>query len=123
MTRSEQGLDDVANAVAVLGPEALGFTERKALLDEALRGVPGLTVQKRRDYGLTGGIALSVRAPPSQPMLGIRGLAVIQDGIPLTTTDGSPSRATSTSARSAASTSSGGRARCCTGTPPAGSST
>lgn len=88
VTRSEQGLDDVANAVAVLGPEALGFTERKASLDEALRGVPGLTVQNRRDYGLTGGIALSVRAPPSHPMLGIRGLAVIQDGIPLTTTDG-----------------------------------
>ena len=88
VTRSEQGLDDVANAVAVLGSEALGFTERKASLDEALRGVPGLTVQNRRDYGLTGGIALSVRAPPSEPMLGIRGLAVVQDGIPLTTTDG-----------------------------------
>ena len=88
MTRTGQGLDDVANAVAVLGPEALGFTERKASLDEALRGVPGLTVQNRRDYGLTGGVALSVRAPPSEPNLGIRGLAVIQDGIPLTTTDG-----------------------------------
>ncbi len=88
VTRSEQGLDEVANAVAVLGPETLGFTERKASLDEALRGVPGLTVQNRRDYGLTGGVALSVRAPPSEPNLGIRGLAVIQDGIPLTTTDG-----------------------------------
>ena len=88
VTRSEQSLDDVANAVTLLGPEALGFTERKASLDEALRGVPGLTVQNRRDYGLTGGIALSVRAPPSEPMLGIRGLAVVQDGIPLTTTDG-----------------------------------
>ena len=63
VTRTGQGLDDVPNAVAVLGPEALGFTERKASLDEALRGVPGLTVQNRRDYGLTGGIALSVRAP------------------------------------------------------------
>ncbi len=88
VTRSEQGLDDVPNAVAVLGPETLGFAERKASLDEALRGVPGLTVQNRRDYGLTGGIALSIRAPPSEPMLGIRGLAVVQDGIPLTTTDG-----------------------------------
>ena len=88
VTRSEQGLGDVANAVAVLGPQALGFAERKASLDEALRGVPGLTVQNRRDYGLTGGVALSVRAPPSEPMLGLRGLAVIQDGIPLTTTDG-----------------------------------
>ena len=88
VTRSEQGLDDVASAVAVLGPEALGFSERKASLDEALRGIAGLTVQNRHDYGLTGGIALSVRAPPSEPNLGIRGLAVIQDGIPLTTTDG-----------------------------------
>ena len=88
VTRSEQSLDDVPNAVAVLGPQALGFAERKASLDEALRGVPGLTVQNRRDYGLTGGIALSVRAPPSEPVLGIRGLAVVQDGIPLTTTDG-----------------------------------
>ena len=88
VTRSEQSLDDVPNAVAVLGPQALGFAERKASLDEALRGVPGLTVQNRRDYGLTGGIALSVRAPPSEPMLGIRGVAVVQDGIPLTTTDG-----------------------------------
>ena len=88
VTRSGQGLGDVANAVTVLGSEALGFTERKASLDEALRGVPGLTVQNRRDYGLTGGVALSVRAPPAEPNLGIRGLAVIQDGIPLTTTDG-----------------------------------
>ena len=71
VTRSEQDLDNVANAVTVLGTEALGFAERKASLDEALHGVPGLTVQNRRDYGLTGGIALSVRAPPFEPMLGI----------------------------------------------------
>ena len=88
VTRSDQSLENVANAVTVLGPDVLGFTERKASLDESLRGIPGLTVQNRRDYGLTGGIALSVRAPPAEPRYGIRGLAIIQDGIPLTTADG-----------------------------------
>ena len=88
VTRSDQSLENVANAVTVLGADVLGFTERKASLDESLRGIPGLTVQNRRDYGLTGGIALSVRAPPAEPRYGIRGLAIIQDGIPLTTADG-----------------------------------
>ena len=88
VTPSDQSLQSVANAVTVLGPDVLGFTERKASLDESLRGIPGLTVQNRRDYGLTGGVALSVRAPPAEPQYGIRGLAVIQDGIPLTTADG-----------------------------------
>ena len=63
MTRSEQASTTCPNAVAVLGPEALGFTARKASLDEARRGVPGLTVENRRDYGLTGGIARASARP------------------------------------------------------------
>ncbi len=86
VTRSDQRLASVPNAVAVVGAEALDFTERKSSLDEALRGIPGLLVQNRRNYGLSGGIGLSIRAP--QPRFGLRGLAVIQDGIPITTADG-----------------------------------
>ena len=86
VTRSEQRLASVPNAVAVVGAEALDFTERKSSLDEALRGIPGLLVQNRRNYGLSGGIGLSIRAP--QPRFGLRGLAIIQDGIPITTADG-----------------------------------
>ena len=86
VTRAEQRLASVPNAVAVVGAEALDFTERKASLDEALRGIPGLLVQNRRNYGLSGGIGLSIRAP--QPRFGLRGLAIVQDGIPITTADG-----------------------------------
>lgn len=86
VTRSGGTLASVPNAVAVVGAESLDFTERKSSLDEALRGIPGLLVQNRRNYGLSGGIGLSIRAP--QPRFGLRGLAIIQDGIPITTADG-----------------------------------
>ena len=86
VTRSDQVLASVPNAVAVIGSDQIDFTERKSSLDEVLRGIPGLLVQNRRNYGLSGGIGLSIRAP--QPRFGLRGLAIIQDGIPITTADG-----------------------------------
>ena len=86
VTRSAQTLASVPNAVAVVGNEQINFTERRSSLDEVLRGIPGLLVQNRRSYGLSGGIGLSIRAP--QPRFGLRGLAIIQDGIPITTADG-----------------------------------
>ena len=66
--------------------DQIEFAQRRASLDEALRGIPGLFVQNRRNYGLSGGIGLSIRAP--QPRFGLRGLSIIQDGIPITTADG-----------------------------------
>ncbi len=86
VTRSAQTLASVPNAVAVVGNEQINFTERRSSLDEVLRGIPGLFVQNRRSYGLSGGVGLSIRAP--QPRFGLRGLAIIQDGIPITTADG-----------------------------------
>ena len=86
VTRSDRVLSTVPNAVAVVGADDIDFTERKSSLDEVLRGIPGLLVQNRRNYGLSGGIGLSIRAP--QPRFGLRGLAIIQDGIPITTADG-----------------------------------
>ena len=86
VTRSDRVLSTVPNAVAVVGGDGIDFTERKSSLDEVLRGIPGLLVQNRRNYGLSGGIGLSIRAP--QPRFGLRGLAIIQDGIPITTADG-----------------------------------
>ena len=88
VTRTDQNMSDVPNAVTVQIGSGLDFTERKASLDEALRGIPGLLVQNRRDYGLTSGLALSIRAPPAQPRHGVRGVALIQDGIPITAPDG-----------------------------------
>lgn len=86
VTRVDQELAGVPNAVAVVNRDTIEVGQRRSSLDEALRGIPGLFVQNRRNYGLSGGIGLSIRAP--EPRFGLRGLAIIQDGIPITTADG-----------------------------------
>ena len=86
VTRTDQTLSAIPNAVVVVQADRIDFAQRKSSLDEALRGIPGVLVQNRRNYGLSGGIGLSIRAP--QPRFGLRGLALIQDGIPITTADG-----------------------------------
>ena len=86
VTRSGQSLSSVSNAVALVQQDDVDFAQRKASLDEALRGIPGLHVQNRRNYGLSGGVGLSIRSP--QPKFGLRGLVIVQDGIPITTADG-----------------------------------
>ena len=86
VTRTEQNLAVVPSSVTVVGRDQIEYAQRRTSLDEALRGIPGLFVQNRRNYGLSGGIGLSIRSP--QPRFGLRGLAIIQDGIPITTADG-----------------------------------
>ncbi len=86
VTRTDQDLASVPSSVAVVQRDQIEYAQRKSSLDEALRGIPGLFVQNRRNYGLSGGVGISVRAP--QPRFGLRGLAIIQDGIPITTADG-----------------------------------
>ena len=86
VTRTDRDLAAVPSSVAVVQRDQIEYAQRRASLDEALRGIPGLFVQNRRNYGLSGGIGLSIRAP--QPRFGLRGLAIIQDGIPITTADG-----------------------------------
>ena len=86
VTRTDRQLSSVPQSVAVVQRDQIEFAQRRTSLDEALRGIPGLFVQNRRNYGLSGGIGLSIRAP--QPRFGLRGLSIIQDGIPITTADG-----------------------------------
>ena len=86
VTRTDQQLSSIPQSVSVVQRDQIEFAQRRTSLDEALRGIPGLFVQNRRNYGLSGGIGLSIRAP--QPRFGLRGLAIIQDGIPITTADG-----------------------------------
>ena len=86
VTRTEQTLAEVPQAVTVVDRATIQVGQRRASLDESLRGIPGLFVQNRRNYGLSGGIGLSIRAP--EPRFGLRGLYMIQDGIPITTADG-----------------------------------
>ena len=86
VTRTDQDLGAVPSSIALVQRDQIEYAQRRASLDEALRGIPGLFVQNRRNYGLSGGIGISIRAP--QPRFGLRGLAIIQDGIPITTADG-----------------------------------
>ena len=86
VTRTDQDLAAVPRSITVVQRDQIEYAQRRTSLDEALRGIPGLFVQNRRNYGLSGGIGLSIRAP--QPRFGLRGLAIIQDGIPITTADG-----------------------------------
>ena len=86
VTRTEQQLSAVSTAVSVVGRETIEVGQRRASLDEALRGIPGLLVQNRRSYSVSGGIGLAIRRPQSR--FGIRGIALLQDGIPITTADG-----------------------------------
>ena len=86
VTRTQQDLTAVPQSIGVVERDQIEHSERRASLDEALRGIPGLFVQNRRNYGLSGGVGISIRAP--QPIFGLRGLALIQDGIPITTADG-----------------------------------
>jgi iron complex outermembrane receptor protein len=86
VTRAEQTLSAVPQAVTVVGRETLEVGQRRASLEESLRGIPGLLVQNRRSYSISGGVGLAIRRPQSR--FGIRGLALLQDGIPITTADG-----------------------------------
>ena len=86
VTRTDRNLAAVPSSIAIVQRDQIEYAQRRSSLDEALRGIPGLFVQNRRNYGLSGGIGLSIRAP--QPRFGLRGLAIIQDGIPITTADG-----------------------------------
>ena len=86
VTRAEQELSEVPQAITVVGQETIEVGQKRASLDESLRGIPGLLVQNRRSYSVSGGVGLAIRRPQSR--FGIRGLALLQDGVPITTADG-----------------------------------
>ena len=86
VTRADQAPVTVPQAVTVVAEEAVQFAQRRDLLSESLRGTPGLFAENRRNYSLSGGVNAAIRAP----MMGfdMRGIQILQDGIPLTTADG-----------------------------------
>ena len=86
VTRTGSELAGVPAAVGVVVGDDIQFAQRRASPAEALQAVPGLFVQNRRNYSFSGGVRLSIRAPVRS--FGMRGLQILQDGIPLTTADG-----------------------------------
>ena len=78
VTRTAQDLSVVPSAVNVVQGDDIQFGQRQVTPAEVLQGVPGLFTETRENFA-SAGVRLAVRG---------RGLQIIQDGIPLTTADG-----------------------------------
>ena len=86
VTRAGQTLTTVPNAVTVIDGDQIQFAQRRVNAAESLAGVPGLLAENRHNFSLSGGVRLAIRAP--LPAIGMRGVQIVQDGIPITTADG-----------------------------------
>ncbi len=83
-TREERGLAEVPASVAVVDSTTLK-AGRSAGLHEALRYAPGIQAQSR--YG-GDDVNLSIRGSGIRTTFGVRGVAVLMDGVPITEPDG-----------------------------------
>ena len=86
VTRSQQDRATVPNAVSIVQGDQIQSFQRRVSPAEAFAGIPGFFVENRRNFSLSGGVQLAIRAP--LPRFGIRGLQIVQDGVPLTLADG-----------------------------------
>jgi iron complex outermembrane receptor protein len=88
VTRAEQELTVVPTAVHVVLENEIQTAQRNVSLNESLRGIPGVFVQDRVNFSESFGVRLSIRAPVRGVGIGVRGLQMLQDDIPLTVADG-----------------------------------
>ncbi|MGE4054018.1 MAG: TonB-dependent receptor [Vicinamibacterales bacterium] len=86
VTRSEEDQAAVPNAVTVIQGEDIQAFQRRVSPAEAFAGIPGVFAENRRNFSLSGGVQLAIRSP--LPRFGMRGVQIVQDGIPLTMADG-----------------------------------
>ncbi len=89
MTRGAREWARAPYALSIVGREQIERAERALSLDQALRGVPGVTVQNRQNFAL--GDRLIVRGAGARAQFGVRGIMILADGIPLTLPDGQAS--------------------------------
>ncbi|MGD2216003.1 MAG: TonB-dependent receptor plug domain-containing protein, partial [Gemmatimonadales bacterium] len=73
-------------AVGLLGEGDLQGLEATVSLDESLAQIPGVFVNNRHNFAL--GARISIRGFGARSQFGVRGVRIIQDGIPLTLPDG-----------------------------------
>ena len=85
-TRSLLAESDVAAAVSVIGADDVGRGRPLVSLAELLDQVPGLFVQNAGNFAQD--LRLSLRGFGARSSFGVRGVAVIVDGIPQTLPDG-----------------------------------
>ena len=86
VTRGREQLNRLPYAASILGASQIQGFERTLTLDESLLVIPGVLVNNRYNFAL--GNRISIRGFGSRSQFGVRGIRVIQDGIPLTLADG-----------------------------------
>jgi iron complex outermembrane recepter protein len=79
-------LGELPAAVDAIAPAAATRARQGLQLDEALNRIPGVFAQNR--YNFAQDVRLSIRGFGAWAPFGIRGLRILQDGIPETTPDG-----------------------------------
>ncbi|MCO5101002.1 MAG: TonB-dependent receptor [Burkholderiaceae bacterium] len=85
-TRSAQRAFDVPASVDVVGADAMHSQRPGVNLSEALGSVPGIRMQNRQNFAQD--LQLSSRGFGARASFGVRGVRLVQDGIPLTMPDG-----------------------------------
>ncbi len=86
VTRTVQDQSRIPHAVSVIQGDVIQSFQRRASPAEAFMGIPGFYVENRRNFSLSGGVRFAIRAPLSR--FGMRGVQIIQDGVPMTMADG-----------------------------------
>lgn len=85
-TRTQQSSFDVPAAIDVVNGDALREHKPRVNLSESVGRIPGLNVLNRYNYAQD--LQLSSRGFGARASFGVRGVRLIQDGIPLTMPDG-----------------------------------
>jgi iron complex outermembrane receptor protein len=88
VTRADQALSTVPQAVSLIAEDEIHVAQRQVSLNESLRAIPGVFVQDRVNLSESFGVRLSIRAPVRGVGIGVRGVQILQDDIPLTMADG-----------------------------------
>ncbi|MGM0576100.1 MAG: TonB-dependent receptor [Myxococcota bacterium] len=78
--------DEAPRAMDRASEEDAEDARRHGEMDEALRGVPGVSLMDRQNAAL--GDRLVIRGAGARSQFGVRGVAVLMDGVPLTLPDG-----------------------------------
>jgi iron complex outermembrane receptor protein len=86
VSRWREAVNRLPYAVGLLGKAELQGLEPAVSLDESLAQIPGVLVDNRYNFAL--GVRISVRGFGARSQFGVRGVRIIQDGIPLTLPDG-----------------------------------
>jgi iron complex outermembrane receptor protein len=86
VSRWREDLNRLPYAAGLLGKADLQGLDATVSLDESLAQIPGVLVNNRHNFAL--GVRISVRGFGARSQFGVRGVRIIQDGIPLTLPDG-----------------------------------